>query len=681
MGRLGRLFGGLVLLAAMAEAMSSAEGGALRLAAGSKAAPPPTPEPLHGYWQGMLEFGEARGWLKVEVAFGFGRRLVPPDTAADIEHRRAVVWETVSSQITGPGVGRFCEVLSFNSHAQVHVPEEALGTDSTTRAAVAAGAASPGEVCAIFNRTGGDLVVAWASVGNGVYPTSFEASPKTHVAHLRLLTTDLYPPELEGTWGGTQLLASREGKTVSQGGKAVSLSCSAGQCVYSGPAVKHKGIQESSVVATDMIFFQRAGEQKGKFCEFVTFSDHSHIVLPPGQSHGRLSHGTEVHCSVYRRVGDTLLVAWGSDPSGAPPASFRPDNHTVVATLELQQATPFLPEIQGTWQGHVRTREPGQGVVVERVQLSCVLSRCVSTSTSAGGEGRRGTTVFTALSGGTTGLGSGRLCELATGGTGAAVSGLNVTHSSVVSKAGEPLLLRATWDMLGKVRCAVYERRGDILKFELSPRGGAEEDDGLPPGFDTLPEKIASGTFVLQRGLGAAYATGEEGGGGGLAAAGRMGAESQGAFALDGSTSPLSMFIAAQGRPDDLPPPDVAVPRAFVPRKDKLGMHDAGHGGADQTKGPTLGDSYTSYQRVAHSGNNESLDKQSHTILDRLHQQLGLHSPHAGHWQQQQGQDKSSSDERRPDVSTVAPTFSGALSRRNWVAAAALLMMAAAALV
>ena len=84
----------------------------------------------------------------------------------------------------------------------------------------------------------------------------------------------------------------------------------------------------------------------GKFCEFVTFSDRSHVVVRPGLSTGRVAHGTEVHCSVYRRDNNTLLVAWGSDPSGGPPTSFKPDSKTVVARLELKAATSVVPEIQ-----------------------------------------------------------------------------------------------------------------------------------------------------------------------------------------------------------------------------------------------------------------------------------------------------------------------------------------------
>ena len=170
--------------------------------------------PLYGYWQGMLEFGEGRGWLKLDMVFGHGRRLVPPDTASEVDVRNAVVWETISSQLTGPGVGRFCEVLSFNSHAQVHVPYMEEAAKEPNRASVVT--PTPGEVCGIFNRTGSDLMVAWASGGHGAYPMDFQASAKTHVARLRLLTTDLYPPELEGMWSGSQLLATGEGEEVSQ---------------------------------------------------------------------------------------------------------------------------------------------------------------------------------------------------------------------------------------------------------------------------------------------------------------------------------------------------------------------------------------------------------------------------------------------------------------------------------
>lgn len=84
----------------------------------------------------------------------------------------------------------------------------------------------------------------------------------------------------------------------------------------------------------------------GKFCEIVTFSSAAPVAVAPDTTHGRLQHGTEVHCNVYKRVGRTLVLAWSSDGSGAAPQNFRPDARTVVATLDLESEHVAVPEIQ-----------------------------------------------------------------------------------------------------------------------------------------------------------------------------------------------------------------------------------------------------------------------------------------------------------------------------------------------
>ena len=225
----------------------------------------------------------------------------------------------------------------------------------------------------------------------------------------------------------------------------------------------------------------------------------------------------------------------------------------------------------------MRTREPGlrdhendTHVAVERVRLSCAFSRCVSSTEAGGSHGDpKRIEVFTIVSGGTmTGLGTGRLCEMATGGAAAGLNGLSVTPEEGRG-SGDPALLRPDWDMLGKVRCLVYERRGDLLKLELLP--ATETAGNLPPGFSVLPGKISSGTFVLQSGP--ASKTTE------LFTAAHTGAEPKGDvdsnsstadYYYKGATSPLSMFIAAQGQPEELPPTNMGIPRAFLPKNEAV---------------------------------------------------------------------------------------------------------------
>lgn len=171
------------------------------------------PASLEGYWQGTMQLSRngtrAHESSKVELVFGYGRRIAPPDTSIPIASRQAVMWDTLSSEPMDSRSGRFCEVLSFNSHARVEVQSGSPG-NGTVRARLLV---RPGVVCGIFQLTGEELVIAWASEGNRQYPTEFNPSPATQVARLRRLTTDVYPAELEGQWSGVRLLTANDTET------------------------------------------------------------------------------------------------------------------------------------------------------------------------------------------------------------------------------------------------------------------------------------------------------------------------------------------------------------------------------------------------------------------------------------------------------------------------------------
>eukprot|EP00951_Prasinocladus_malaysianus_P027565 scaffold247927_cov36-Prasinocladus_malaysianus.AAC.1 len=165
---------------------------------------------MQGYWQGTLEVGapERHGKqpkarrFKIQLVYNHGRRLAPPDTTLAADRRHAVVWETISAQTTAPGVGRFCEVLSFNSRARIALSDVSGVYPSDMRGHVVHTA---GRVCGLFNRTGGEMKLAWSTRGGGTYPEGFEATESTQVASLTLLSEDVYPSELEGQWSGRQL--------------------------------------------------------------------------------------------------------------------------------------------------------------------------------------------------------------------------------------------------------------------------------------------------------------------------------------------------------------------------------------------------------------------------------------------------------------------------------------------
>lgn len=79
----------------------------------------------------------------------------------------------------------------------------------------------------------------------------------------------------------------------------------------------------------------------GKYCEFVAFSNNSAIEVAKEGTHGRVQHGIQVYCNLYKRVGNTLVVAWGEDPSGVAPQSLRPGPQSrMVATFDLEGPPP-----------------------------------------------------------------------------------------------------------------------------------------------------------------------------------------------------------------------------------------------------------------------------------------------------------------------------------------------------
>ena len=168
------------------------------------------PNSIQGYWQGTMAFGseDARRRVRAEFVFGYGRRLSPPDTTLPMAERQSVVWETISSESNGDGTGRFCEVLSFSSHARVEFDEDSGAADGT-RASLMTVA---GTVCGIYNRTDDALVVAWSTSARQPYPESFESTATTHVANLQILSSDVIPNEIEGKWSGIPLIATNPGE-------------------------------------------------------------------------------------------------------------------------------------------------------------------------------------------------------------------------------------------------------------------------------------------------------------------------------------------------------------------------------------------------------------------------------------------------------------------------------------
>jgi len=169
------------------------------------------PNSLQGYWQGITTIGPkgARTHVRAELVFGYGRRLSPPDTTLPMAERHSVVWETISSESSGEGAGRFCEVLSFSSHARVEFEDgpEYFG-DAGTKASLVT---VSGTVCGIFNRTGDKLVVAWSTSATKAYPENFEPTESIQVADLQKLSSDIFPTEIEGKWSGVPLIATKPG--------------------------------------------------------------------------------------------------------------------------------------------------------------------------------------------------------------------------------------------------------------------------------------------------------------------------------------------------------------------------------------------------------------------------------------------------------------------------------------
>lgn len=186
---------------------------------------PPYPGGFSGYWQGTMEIGRpatagsyaspaAVQQYKVQLVFAAGRRIAPPDTSLPMDQRHTVVWETLNTVATGPNTGRFCEALSFNSKATVAASSAPAAASAPGTSYEAALMQMPGMVCGIYNHTGDQLTIAWAAAQSGagapVYPDDYTAGGGAHVARLQLLTPEVFPAELEGQWGGVQLLAGND---------------------------------------------------------------------------------------------------------------------------------------------------------------------------------------------------------------------------------------------------------------------------------------------------------------------------------------------------------------------------------------------------------------------------------------------------------------------------------------
>jgi len=403
----------------------------------------------------------------------------------------------------------------------------------------------------------------------------------------------------------------------------------------------------------------------GKFCEIVTFSSAAPVAVTPDTTYGRLQHGTEVHCNVYKRVGRTLVLAWSSDGSGAAPQNFRPDARTVVATLDLESEHVAVPEIQGRWKGFIREKVGDGAVQATPALMSCAFGSCVLAEAAGPHAGVR---IYSVASSRSTGLGTGQLCEVLAGSTSADENMLQLTEERMEWEAGhaserrdngttdqvvttEPAterLLRPSWGSLGSIRCTIFERKGSILKLATSLESTERTLGRVPDGFQPKAGLASSATFVLQpaeaplRPGHVAMSSGAYGLAGSVSDSwsttevSPVNARLGGANADNWAASPsLSAYVAAPGELGELPPTE-------LPRNMRMSGAVTPGAQAEQRNGPTLKDwSITERDdaNVRDAGGEAAVEPEvsveainpvrrdtatAGSVLGKLHQQLGV---------------------------------------------------------
>lgn len=193
---------------------------------------------------------------------------------------------------------------------------------------------------------------------------------------------------------------------------------------------------------------------------------------------------------------------------------------------------------------------------VEPVDLTCSLSRCIAAigaNASFSGKVR----ILTAIRSVATTQKSGELCEMITGGTSAEAGGLSLMITNDVHQPLHP-----TWDELGKVRCSAYRRSGGILSLTADPDGtmASTVREDLP----LLPGLLSRSIMILQRID--RKSTGEQNE---TPAAEHVpnisGYIPAPVNLFEGMSSPLSMFVAVQGRTGNVPPLAASLPRSLGP--------------------------------------------------------------------------------------------------------------------